>query len=288
MLGFRFNQLFFGFMLLSFLSAFVVPPRFTDLGRAQFGGIFTPISRPAYRLSAWLRSRLDPAVSDDTRSSQTIEDENRGLREQILIQKAQIESLEIKAAERESLGSLDTLCDRFSVTGIDSDRDGLLIGGNGLGGIQKDQPVLYGNSIEGSVSIAGRIDRAGEASGAHVRLVTDLNFGLSGKFVRFVQQDNAVVAVTLSKSPFSVRGIGGQQMVITTLPMAEVEKAQIATGDWVVLDDSHWPMLVQGIRVGRVSTIEKLPEQPLFAKITLSREERLTQLNDVWVMTRQP
>jgi hypothetical protein len=56
----------------------------------------------------------------------------------------------------------------------------------------------------------------------------------------------------------------------------------------VVLSDETWPHVLQGIRLGRVASVDPLPKQSLFADIRLTPEGNLMHLNDVWVMLRQP
>lgn len=269
-------------MALSFLSAFAAPARLTEMRSVPLEGLLVPISRPAYHLATWLRGRLVRTEPEDQRSAEAIQQENLELRQEISRLQMEIERLEALAAERQNLGDLKSLCDRFPVAGTDSgDRDGLTLGGVPAE-VQTDQPVLYGGGL------AGRVDRVDEGV-AHVRLVTDAGFIVSGQFVRFVKQsDGSVQAVRVSQLLPIVQGAGGGQMLIANLPLQDVTDAQLQPDDWVVLSDNTWPTAIQGIRVGRVASIRRAQKAALFAEIKLEPESGLMRLADVWVMTRTP
>jgi hypothetical protein len=53
------------------------------------------------------------------------------------------------------------------------------------------------------------------------------------------------------------------------------------------LSDETWQRDLQGVRIGRIDSIEPLSRQTLFADIRLAPEQNLMHLNDVWVMTHQ-
>jgi rod shape-determining protein MreC len=279
MSGVRFNQVFFGLMALSFLCAFVLPPKLTDIGRTQFSALLIPLSRPSYRLANAIRNHFQPPQAQDTRPVETIEQENVALKQQIQRLSSEIEQLRRRAGERESLGNLESLCERFSVTGADGDnREGLTIGGI-LGDVRINQPVLSSGTV---VDVIGRINREGSVA-AHVQLVTDAGFTVTGHFVSYslasgAQENGDLLAIA--------RGHGGGAMEIDNLFMEDVRKAHVQMGDWVVLRDETWPAAVQGVRIGRVASIEPLNKENLFAEIKLAPETSLMYLNDVWVMTR--
>jgi hypothetical protein len=282
MLRLKFNQVFIGLMALSFISAFLAPPHLADAGRVEFERLFIPVSRPTYIAANWLRRRLAPDPPDDNRSYQTIAQENLLLRQQVARLQLQNERLEGLAAERENLGDLKSLCDRLPVGGTDSGgREGLILGAAPRGPLQADEPVVYGGGL------AGKIDRAG-AGAAHVRLLTDSGFpALTGRFIRFVKSDSGIEAQSIYPSPVIVQGAGGGTMTITNLPFADVNNLGLKPDDWVILADNNWPAAIQGIRLGKVSSISHWRRQPLFAEIRLQPQTSLTRLADVWVMTRQ-
>jgi cell shape-determining protein MreC len=274
----RFSQTFFGLMALSFLSAFILPQRMTDVGRTGFESLLIPISRPTYHLANTIRGHFVREQPQDTRPAQNIERENLVLKQQVQLMAAQIERLEQRAGERERLGGFERLCGRFEVAGTDSDNgDGLTITGSGLSAVHVDQPVLSSGVV---ADLIGRIDRVGDLA-AHVLMVTDAGFTVTGHFYSVsssgAQENKDLQAI--------VRGLGRGKMVIDTLSFRQLGDS-VHVGDWVVLSDDRWPQL-RGVRIGRVASIDPLHRQTLFAEIRLAPETDRIHLNAVWVMTRQ-
>jgi rod shape-determining protein MreC len=274
----QFNQVFFGSMMLSLLSAFVLPPHVTDIGRSPVQTLLIPISRPAYRIANAIRGHVQPQPIEDTRPALEIQQENLALKQQVQWLSTKVEELSQQLNERASLGAREDYCDRFDVTAADTGRDGITIAGTKIGAVREDQPVLS----SGVADLIGRVT-AIRGMAAHVRLVTDAGFTVTGHFVSYSATNGAEERNLLA----IVTGNGLGQMVIDNLHSDEVQ-SMIKPGDSVVLRDETWPPAVQGIRIGRVATIQPLAKQPLFADIQLVPEGNLTHLNDVWVMTRQP
>ncbi len=280
----QFNQVFIVLLLLSFLSAFILPRRMTDLGRMQLQTLLIPISQPTYTLANAIRNHFQPHTPEDTRPLETIEQENLGLKQQIQEMSTQIEDLKQRAGERESLGGFETYCTRFEVTAADSDnREGLTIAGTRFSALNVDQPVpvLSSGAV---IDLIGRIT-AVSALSARVRLITDAGFTVTAHFKSYspstgFQENPNLLAI--------VKGRGTGEMSIQNLFIKDVHNANLAPGDWVVLSDDTWPHALQGIRIGRISSIDPLPQQSLFADIRLAPEQDLMHLNDVWVMLRQP
>jgi cell shape-determining protein MreC len=268
-------------MLLSFCGAFVFPSRVTELGKMPVQTLLVPISWPMYRLGNWVRGRIEPRHSEDSRPSATIALENLALKEQVQELTATVAQLQQRLSERASLGGYQTLCDRFEVSGADSDnREGITITGSRISFVRMDQPALSSGSV---TDLVGRID-AVRGMTAHVRMVSDAGMAVTGHFVCFstttgAQENQDLLAIVV--------GRGKGEMTINNLWVTDVKHAGIQPGDWLVLRDDSWARGVQGVRVGRVESIEPLPKQPLFAEIRLASVEGLMHLNDVWVMTRQ-
>lgn len=266
-------------MALSFLGAFILPPRVTGLGRTPFETLLIPISRPTYKIANAIRGHFEQEPPEDTRSAQTIERENLVLKQQVQIMAAEIERLAQRADERERLGGFESLCGRFEVAGTDSDSgEGLTLTGSGLSAVRVDQPVLSSGTV---IDLIGRIDRVGLLA-AHAVLVTDAGFTVTGHFFTVspgsgAAEDKNLLAI--------VRGEGNGKMVIDNLSIQQLG-GSVHAGDWVVLSDDRWPQL-HGVRVGRIASIGQLPRQALFAEIQLAPETNLMRPNDVWVMTRQ-
>jgi hypothetical protein len=281
-----FNQVFLGLMLLSFLSAFVVPPRITDAGRVQLEGLFIPISHPTYTLANWIRGRVAPPESQDLRPIESVRQENLELRDEVSRLSAAIESLQGQEAEKKNLGDLNTFCDLFEVKGVDSgNREGLILGGALFNGVKDDQAVFLNGGLVGKIEGAS-------LSGARVRLITEPGFTVSGRFQRFVKdQAGKGRFKQISDLLPIVQGIGGGQMSITTLFYNDVLNAGIVAGDWVTLSesDNNFPAAVHGTTLGRIiSTPIRSKRTPVFAEIRLEPGTPLMQLSHVWVMTRQP
>jgi rod shape-determining protein MreC len=272
----RFSQTFFALLVLSFFSAFVLPPRLTDLGRTQFQALLIPISRPTYKIAIAIHAHFAQEAPEDTRPSQTIEKENLVLRQQVQLMSAEIDRLAQRAGERARLGGFEQYCTRYEVAGTDSDNhDGITITGSGLSAVQVGQPVLSSGTV---VNLIGVIDRVGFLA-AHATLVTDTGFTVTGHFFSVstggASENTNLIAI--------VRGQGYGNRVINTLSYEVVNKA-VHVGDWIVLADDRWPQL-HGVRLGRIAKIEPLPSQSLFAEIHLEQEPDITLKEGVWVMT---
>jgi cell shape-determining protein MreC len=276
----HFNQVFFGLMSLALISAFVAPPRISDVSRIQIEGLFIPISRPAYRLANWVRSRLVHEEPADARPDQAIAAENLALKQEVSRMQMEIERLSALAGERKQLGKFEDLCDRFTVNSADSGNRGSLALGGVLAGLHKEQPVLY------SAGLVGWIDSAG-VGGARVRLITDAGFTVTGRFVRFQNADGNVKEVQVGDFVPIVQGSGRGDMVIANLAFDDIAKT-LRVNDWVVLADEVWPAAVQGMHLGRIVSIGRLERQPLFAEIHVLPATDLTRLRDVWVLMRSP
>jgi cell shape-determining protein MreC len=278
----KFKQVFFGLMMLSLLSAFALPRRATDLNGTSLQTLLIPISHPTYKIANSIRGRFAAQPIEDTRDSRDIERENLALKQQIQAMLGEIDHLQQRAGERASLGGFEAFCDRFEVTAADGGvHDAITITGSGIGDLRVDQPVLSSGSV---IALIGRISRAG-AIAAQVRLVTDPGFpGFTAHFVQYsaangAQENKELLAI--------ITGRGEGKMVINNLAIQDVRNAGIQQGDWVVLSDETWPRDLQGVRVGRVDSIEPLSRQTLFADIRLAPEQNLMHLSDVWVMTHQ-
>jgi len=268
-------------MMLSLLSAFALPPRVTDLNGSSLQALLIPISRPTYKIANAIRGRFETRPVDDTRDTSAIERENQALKQQIQAMRAEIDHLQQRAGERASLGGFEEFCDRFEVTAADTGvHDGITITGSGISALHVDEPVLSSGSV---IALIGRISRAG-AMAAQVRLITDPGFTVTGHFVSYSAASGATENKDLTAI---VTGLGKTQMVIDNLSLQDVQHAGLQPGDWIVLNDDTWPRDLQGVRIGRIASIEALSRQTLFADIRLAPEQNLMHLSDVWVMTHQ-
>ncbi len=276
---FRFNHVFTGLLLLSILSAFVFPKKTSGL-RAHVQGVFYPVAKPVRMIASALRGPVDRPV--DKRPAHDVIVENNRLREAVASLTGQIDVLRAVADEGERFGNAAQFCKRVAVMGNDpAARDSLSVQGS-FDPSLVNQPVLY---IGG---LAGRFERAG-LTGAQVRLVTDRGFRATGRFGTFGDNGAGSVAFFPKKNtllPF-VQGYGKGVMMITNLKLEDVEKGQIAVGVWVVLEDREYPLLLNHKTLGKIVSITKRPEAPLWVDIEVRPEWNLMALNYVMVLTKQ-
>lgn len=279
----RFNHVFFFLMALATLSAFVLPSNFAETGRAQVQGVFYPVSRPTRRMASWVYRHFFNDDVVDARGDASIREENDQLRQQIASLWYQLDALKTLNADRQSLGALRPLCTPEEVIGDDSGpEDALLLRGSSQGGLRDKMAVLYRGGL------AGRIESAG-LGGARVRLITDRGFCVTGNFVRFIASPGGgLVAQKIACDDPLVEGIGDGRMVIRNLTLPQVQAAQIAAGDWVVVHDDDWETEVQGTRIGQViAAPTEQRDHPMFAEIKVAPMEGLSRLLEVMVLTRR-
>ncbi len=270
------NRIFALLMSLSFISAFVAPPRLMEGARAELEGLFIPVSRPTYSIANWLRRKISPDQVQDIRPDADIRRENVELQQQVAFLEARVQRLQSAVGEREKLGDLQKYCERFSVAGADSgNREGLIIAGALLTSVQQGQTVLWDGAL------VGRIDRS-SLNAAHVRLITDPGFVTTGRWFR----GKADPRGPADSDPIIVEGAGAGKMIVNKLNLDKVTSMGIAKGDWIVLDDTvNWPDPAQGLRIAQVESIQSSIHSPLHAQITLHSGVDLMQLPNVWVMT---
>jgi hypothetical protein len=281
----RFNHVFFGLMLLSFLSAYVFSPRVTDRPRAHVQNIFAPVAKPANAIGGWIHRKISPPqVRDDgspahPRSEVEVLQENQRLRIQIANQQAIITQFQEREADRAKLGDLRDLCTPFSVIGGDSGmRDSLMIGATSLDGVREGMPVLYTGGI------AGRISRSGVA-GSQVLLVTDPQSKLTAAFARFIKKsDGTPDFQRLANDQILFTGTGNGAMT-ARITEQFANDIKLRLEDWVVLSDRDWLREIQGTRIGRVISIAP-SKTPLFVDVRIVPDSDLMSLREVMVMNK--
>jgi cell shape-determining protein MreC len=275
----KFNHVFIVLMLISAACAFVVPLRMTNTVRAQFQNVVSPISRPIGSFAHFVHSKLARSPKFDSRDSTVIALENDQLKTTIANLRAQVKSLQQLTAERQLLGDVLPLCTPVPVVGGDAGlRESLSL--QSAVGLQDGMFALY------SGGVVGRLDRAGYSGGAQVRLITDPGFSVQGEFVRFVsdaQQGKSDFESIKAPSPL-VQGAGNGMMVIRRLPLEEL--ADVKPGDWVVVRDRDWPLVLNGYKLGVVESKEPMSGAPLFAEVKVRPVTNLMQLREVMVMTK--
>lgn len=294
----KFNQVFVCLLLLSVLSAFVLPARLTNRLRG-FGGIFAPVSRPTRAIAASVHDRVSKKDHRDTRDVSHVKDENERLRVSVMSLSGQIEELRRIVEDRDRLGDVRPLCTPFRVVGEDpSQRDSLAITATSRDNVADNMPVLSGRGL------VGVVERVGPA-GTHVKLITDRAFKASARFVRFENDEKGLPrAKPLPATTPLVYGAGDGMLQITNVLLKETTAANegtggaggadaaapnkdaIAVGDYVELDDPAWPVNLRGKFIGQIESVRPLTSAPQHALIRVRPFLDFAGLNEVWVMNK--
>lgn len=280
----RFNQVFVALLALALLSAFVLPAELTDRFRGV-QSLFAPVSRPTRAVAARVRQRLASPPHRDTRDVTVVKDENERLRVLVMSLSGQLDELKRIANDLDRLGDVREHCTRFKVIGDDAGtRDSLLLAASWRDNVREAQPVLSGQGL------VGMIERVGQA-GAQVRLITDRNFKVSGRFVRFDTKSKTGEQTLATKIPL-VKGAGNGMLEVHNIELKETAlsddplKEKVAVGDYVKLEDLLWPPNLSGKLLGQVESIAQQNGAPQHALIRIKPLLDLTQLREVMVMNK--
>lgn len=250
-----------------------------------------PVSSPSRALSGWARQRWvkeSPPVVVDHKGQVMAEAEvgrqNEELRRQMTSLTMQIEELKKLWGERESVGDAFPYCTPLKVFAGDSGaRASLLVDTGGVQSLRSGMPVLYQRCL------VGRLENVSVGS-AQVKLTTDSGFRVSGAFRRFVQNDKGQGeshSLETGQPPL-VEGDGKGRMFIR-LEMKEVNAIGLKPGDWVVLNETgpDWPLILQGYKLGEVTSIGARTDQPLYAQVEVRPPGNWMQLREVMVMNKR-
>jgi cell shape-determining protein MreC len=300
----RSTHRFYGLLGLSFLTAFVLPAKYTTPGFQQLQGVFAPVSRPVRGVAGWAYHRLHRTeVVDDQspavpRPAATVYEENHDLRTALASLQIKFDQLSQLNADRQSVGDIRPLCKPATVTGseVSGLREGLTISVGSTSASLLNRPVIRGNPTQSPLpcDLVGRIVRSG-AAGAQVRLITDPGFVLTARIGRYVAEPDGHLKLDYDPQIHPlVRGMGNNQMAIqSTLSMQQVRDGKIQKGDVVVLDDHEsqgdrdgWPLNIQGFTVGHIVSITPQQNAPLFADVRIEPQTNLMRLTEVMVMVR--
>ena len=287
----RFREVFILLLLLSFLSAFVLPVGLTNPAR-NLQALFYPVARPARSLAATLSERLTPPPKDD-RAADDVRAENIQLRMMVSQLTAELLELQRINADRQLVGDLRQYCTPVRVIGTDSGRrESIALKSGSLQGIAPGQPVISSRGLVGKVWSAG-------ALGSQVLLITDREFRAVGEFRRFERDTETGEArfPPAGSTPPLVKGAGEGLMTIENVPLKETSAggegsaepgvAPVKIGDLVLLNDPEWEY-AGGQWLGQVETIEAHQSAPLFARITVRPMLNLAGLREVQVMNKTP
>jgi cell shape-determining protein MreC len=276
----RFNHVFIFLMVLSLLCTFIAP-KIHSRPQANVQAIFAPISVPARRLAAWAHDRWtsseakDDASPANPRSLAEVQRENLDLRVALANVTAQLQNLKELNKDRSQLGSARSLCTPVSVIASDAgNRESIALQGG--------QNIRSGMEVLTTAGLVGRVDGGG-ILGARVRVITDPGFAMVCSFNRY--GDGKYEHIPLAAS--TVVGIGNGMMAARMMHMKDVKDADLHENDWVVLDDHEWPEVLQGWRVGRITSITARRDAPGFADIRIEPSSNLMQLREVMVMNKK-
>jgi hypothetical protein len=273
----KFNHVFSVLLLLSALSAFVIPPRFTDKAHPQVQSIFAPVSGPARRVAAWFHGRLSYRESPDKRSAEDVKAENQRLRGQVVELMAQLDFERKRNAQWATLGKLREQCVAVEVAGADAGpRDSLALQGSTLEHVADRAVALYPGGIAGQIR-----GRAGIA-GAQLQLITDRGMRITGYFVRMSPE---LEPQRLSPATYLFEGIGGA-MVTRQLNEKDAAQIGIRPGDLVVADEREWPPQLKGKALGSVTKVEPRRTAAGFVEIRVEPSMNLEMLDEVMVMKK--
>jgi len=286
----RFNQVFYLLLLLSAVSAFLLPQGVTDRLRPAAGVVLWPVARPSRSIAGWATGRTGPGVPADTRPADVIVSENLDLKHTVARLQYELDEFRKRDAEYAKLGPLRDLCRPVPVIGVESERDVLTIGGSSLSGLADRMPVLHDRYIVGALQNVG-------LGGAQVMLLTDPRSRVRAHFASFRKVGGRAAApadaggeaaamqfVRLDLPVKLVEGAGNGRMICRNIPAPEIAKAGLAEGDWAVLDEPEWPGPVQGRRLGVIRKI--VTGNKLMAEIEIRPDIDLKALKEVMVLVK--
>ena len=278
----RFGHIFAILMGMCFLSAFVFP-RSSLRVRGGADVVLYPIARPAGVLAAAARGRLFPEAIDPAGADRRVlAEENLRLQAEVAALRMQYEMLQARTADRERLGDIKDWCSSYAVMAPETTgrRQVLKLSPAAVTGTREGMPVLYPPK-----GIAGRMMKGGA-----VQLITDSSFAVTGSFGYFRTHEKSKTAewVGVATQHPLVKGTGDGMMVVDSLPWKPVQESGLAKGHWVILNDSDWPLALQGWAIGKVSESPKpRADSPMFAEIRIQPLTKLTDLQEVMVMNRK-
>jgi cell shape-determining protein MreC len=232
------------------------------------------VVKPVRSIAEGLSSKEKPIPPGEKkhRGDSELAIENESLRRQVAWLNKQLDELKLVEAERRRMGDLLDYCVPVRVMAGDasSTRESITLAPLSGVSMPAETPVLYADGLVGRI-----------AHGSRVRLVTDPNFTVIGEFGRY--EDGQWKSIQTAKA--SVVGAGGGKMMITHLPLKDIEQL-LRPGDWVILNDESYPQKLKGAKLGQIEQIRPLSKSPLFAEITVRPKVDLrVTLREVMVMT---
>jgi cell shape-determining protein MreC len=288
MRSFQFNHVFAGLMGVALLSAFVLPKPLSDRARAQVQVIFGVVTSPLRSAADSVAKRFRPAERVDVaspagapRAYREIAEENRQLRAALAALVTQFQQLKNVDEERASLGPLRQSSRAMKVVSSDAGlRRSLSVQGS-VTDLRPGMAAIYAGAL------VGRLDRVAWAGSAQVQLVTDRGFRASVHFGH--QQRNEAGQsefVPVGKLSGLIEGNGQDGMTVRHISMKDVSESGLVVGDWAVLYDTDYPLVLQGYQVGEVTQIAPSRTILLFAEIQIRPVRNLQTLHEVMILVK--
>jgi hypothetical protein len=286
----KFNHVFAGLLIISALSAFVIPERYTTKIQPQIQGLFQPVAKPTRAIAAWVSGRVEKPDPNEKRTTKELLEEIDVLRQDYMAAMHALEEAQRRALEIGQLGSLAELCTPVRTVGGDiGNRDSLALRGTTFDGLKQGQFVVSPRGI------VGILERAPGMAGSQVRLITDPGVRIEGYFA--IDQRDAEGHTGRTRLPLNpkegdpplvplVQGVGKGAMQCVSLTMEQVKAAGVREGTWVLLQDKDWDERLHGRALGKVVHIAPQAAAPLYADIRIQPVVSLSQLREVMVLTK--
>jgi cell shape-determining protein MreC len=274
----KFKHVFAALLVLSALSAFVIPQRYTARAQPQVQSLFQPVAKPVRSIAGWVNERLIKPPAKEARDVATLAAENEELKLETARLTHLLGELVWREAQWKPLGPIRESCTPLKVVGPDTGgRESLLLPGSTFEGLSQGQFVLF------SGGVAGLLDKPPGALGSQVRLITDPGMRVEGYFAGF--RNNRLASRQTAAVLFV--GIGdGAMRCEKQLTMEEIRREGVELGDGVFLRDKEWDERLHGLRLGKVVRIEPHVDAPLYADIRVEPTSKLLRLRDVMVLTK--
>ena len=277
----KFNQVFAFLLVLSALSAFVIPPKYTNKALPQLQAAFSPVSRPARSAGQWVHARVSQKESPDKRNAEDVKAENQLLRERNAWLEAQLEVERQRNAQWARLGSLKDRCVSVDVAGSDAGpRDSLALEGSTLEQVEDRDVALYPGGVAGQIQ--GRVGMAG----AQLRLITDKGFKVRGHFARLTRAEDGTPHTERLTAMVLFEGVGGALVVRPPLSEQAVKEARLRPGDVALAEERDWPTDLVGLTLGTVTKIEPRRDAPRFTEVRVEPQTNLEMLDEVMVLVK--
>ena len=281
-----FNRIYAGLIIVAVISAMILPKPFSDKARAQIQRAFMPITYPIHTVASAVARQISPQQAQverpggGPRSYQEIDQENRDLRIEVAHLTAQLRTLQELNADRAAIGPIRDHCRPLQVDGMDPGMGRALTLRGSVSGMQAGMAVLH------SSGMVGKLDRVGWSGGAQVQLVIDRGFRITVRFGRFAGAETPGRFTEVGSFTTLAEGDGKHGMVCRILAMKKVTDAGLNAGDWAVVADSDYPPILQGYKIGQVTSIEPSRSTPAVAEITIRPQENLLTLREVMVLVQ--